>query len=138
LDGHIARKYNLTTKLGTVLDPFADKLMSFSILISYTFSGLIPYWILIILALKEICMILGGGLLYLHGNKKVIPANKFGKIATLFFYASMLSIVFNFSDEISKLLLLLTVILNIVAFYNYLRIFIVINKDDMDTVDKSI
>jgi cardiolipin synthase len=135
-DGYIARKYNLITKFGTVLDPFADKMMSFSVLISYTISGLIPSWIVITLALKELFMILGGGLLYLHKDKKVIPSNKFGKIATFSFYAAILSIVFNIPPEISIILLLITVILNIVAFYNYLKIFLKLNKGNDRTVDK--
>ena len=59
LDGYIARKYNMTSRLGIVLDPIADKLMTFTILISFTTKGIIPSWILIALGIKEIAMISG-------------------------------------------------------------------------------
>lgn len=123
LDGYIARKYDMSTKLGIVLDPIADKLMTFTILISFTTKGIISIWILLALGIKEIMMILGGATLYLFKGKQVMPSNKYGKIATLSFYAATLSVVFRFSELISTLLFFLTVALNIIAFINYLIIF---------------
>lgn len=134
LDGHIARRYNLTTKLGSVLDPFADKMMSFAVLISFTMAKLIPIWILIPLVLKELVMILGGGLLYLRREKVVIPSNIYGKIATFSFYAAIMSIVFKSPSYISTFLLIITVLLNLIAFFNYLMIFL--NKANTNIVDK--
>ena len=136
LDGYIARKYNLQTKLGTVLDPFADKLMTFAILISFTWSELISLWILIALGIKEILMILGGSILYLSKSNQVLPSNKFGKIATAFFYVATLSIVFQFPNNISQVLFLTTVVLNIFAFVNYLNIYVELFKNREVSVDK--
>ena len=128
LDGRIARKYNLQTKLGTVLDPFADKLMTFAILISFTYSSLIPPWILVAIGLKEVLMIAGGAVLYLSKGNQVLPSNRYGKVATLFFYAATLSIVFRLPDLVSMALFFLTVILNILAFFNYLQIYLEMRK----------
>lgn len=129
LDGRIARKYNLQTKLGTVLDPFADKLMTFAILISFTYSNLIPTWILVAIGLKEVLMIAGGAVLYLSKGNQVLPSNRYGKVATLFFYAATLSIVFRLPDLVSMALFFLTVILNILAFFNYLQIYLEMRKN---------
>ena len=137
LDGYIARKYDMSTKLGIVLDPIADKLMTFTILISFTTKGIIPSWILIALGVKEIMMILGGAILYLFKGKQVMPSNKYGKIATLSFYAATLSIVFKFPELISTVLFSLTVALNIIAFINYLIIFMKMKHNTVnDIVDK--
>lgn len=136
LDGQIARRYNLITKLGSVLDPFADKMMSFAVLISFTIAKLIPLWILTPLLIKEIVMILGGGLLYLRREKSVIPSNKFGKVATAALYASVSSIIFKTPEFLSITLLVITVILNLIAFYNYIKIFLSLNMDNTNTVDK--
>ena len=73
LDGYIARKYNMVTKLGTMLDPIADKLTTFTVLISYTSINLLPLWILIVLGLKELSLLIGGGILY-YNEKTAIPA----------------------------------------------------------------
>lgn len=135
LDGQIARKYNLVSKLGSVLDPFADKLMTFAVLISFTTARLIPVWIIIAIGIKEFLMILGGATLYLFKGNKVLPANKYGKIATLSFYAATLSIVFNVSEIISTTLFLVTVVLNIAAFINYLFIYLSIRNNE-EIVDK--
>lgn len=124
LDGKIARKYNLITNLGIVLDPIADKMMMFAVLISYTMEKIIPSWILIAIGIKEIVMILGGGVLYRYKGKQVIPSNRYGKIATVSFYAATLSIVFNISTKLSEILFIVTVILNILAFINYLKIYL--------------
>lgn len=124
LDGYIARKYELTTKLGSVLDPFADKMMTFAVLISFTLGKLIPSWILIAMGIKEILLILGGVILYLFKGNQVLPANRYGKIATISFYAATLSIIFHLPDMVSKSLFIITVILNLLAFINYLIIYL--------------
>lgn len=124
LDGYIARKYDLGTKLGVILDPFADKLMTFTILITFATSGIIPMWILIALGIKEIVMILGGGILYLFKGRQVLPSDKFGKIATVSFYTATLSVVFGLSRFISIMLFVVTVAFNLIAFVNYLLIYI--------------
>lgn len=124
LDGYIARKYDLGTDLGAVLDPFADKLMSFTILITFATSGIIPMWILIALGIKEIVMVIGGGILYLFKGRQVLPSDKFGKIATISFYAATLSVVFGLPSIISTILFIVTVIFNLIAFINYLLIYL--------------
>lgn len=136
LDGQIARKYNLQTKLGTVLDPFADKLMTFAILISFTLSNLIPGWILIALGIKEIILICGGALLYFSSFNEVVPSNKYGKSATALFYAATLSIVFKLPVILSQVLFLVTVVFNILALVNYMNIYIRLVKNREVTVDK--
>lgn len=133
LDGYIARKYDLTTKIGAALDPLADKLMTFAVLISFTTAQLIPTWVLLIIGAKEIMMIIGGFVLYLLKGNKVLPSNKYGKIATVSFYAAILSIVFKFPNpNVTKLLTLTTVILNILAFINYLMIYL--SKDSKNYI----
>ena len=124
LDGYIARKYNMITKVGTVLDPIADKLTTFAILISFVSRNLIPLWILIFLGVKEILMILGGIVLYSEG-RKIMPADKHGKMATLSFYIAILSIAFKLPFAIRNIFLVATVILHLIAFMNY---FIIFNK----------
>lgn len=129
LDGYIARKYDLTTKLGTVLDPFADKMMTFAVLISFTWTKLIPPWILVAIGIKETIMILGGIVLYFFKDNQVLPSNQFGKIATLLFYAATLSVIFHLPDLVIKVLFIITVVMNLLAFVNYLMIYLAMRKN---------
>ena len=50
LDGYIARKYHLITSFGKLMDPLADKLMTLSALVCLTVKGLVPEWLLAIVA----------------------------------------------------------------------------------------
>jgi len=53
LDGFMARKMRLTTKLGLYLDPIADKLLVTSVLITLTYYRLVPLWVTLILVGRE-------------------------------------------------------------------------------------
>ena len=44
-DGKIARKYNLITDIGKLLDPLADKLTQSSLLLALSILGILPWWI---------------------------------------------------------------------------------------------
>ncbi len=53
MDGYIARKYNLVTDLGKVLDPFADVLSRITYFICFTAVGIMPVIILAVLLYRE-------------------------------------------------------------------------------------
>lgn len=131
LDGYIARKFNQVSDLGIILDPIADKLMSFTILITFTTSQIIPSWIIILMTIKEGLMLAGGASLYLFKGKQIVASNKYGKIATISFYLASLSVIFNLSSQISISLFSITVIVNILALMNYLFIYLKLNKEQL-------
>lgn len=79
VDGFIARHYHLQTRLGTWLDPLADKLMAMSVLLMFTKKKIFPMFVLITILLKELLMLIGGGMAIKNGH--TVPSNVFGKIA---------------------------------------------------------
>lgn len=87
LDGYIARKRHLVTQAGMLLDPLADKLMSVFAIIAFTTTGVLPWFVLIIILVKELLMISGG--IFLYFRDIVAPANMFGKIAAFIFNTSV-------------------------------------------------
>lgn len=94
LDGKIARKYNMVSNLGKILDPIADKLSQIAIvviLIVKFWDGYLKY-ILFLFIIKELIMVLGGALLLAKGMRPV-AAEMWGKVATTVFYVFMILII---------------------------------------------
>lgn len=124
LDGYIARKFNMITRLGTVLDPLADKLMTMTVLFCLSYDNIIPMWVFVILLLKELTMIAGGAALW--KSHMVIPSKFYGKAATVLFYASIGLMAVD--RQIGIYIIYAAIIMAFVAFGYYLKKYISISK----------
>ncbi len=83
LDGIIARRYNLITKLGKILDPLADKMMTITVFVCISIAELIPWWIIALIFAKDALLVAGGMKLYSEMSG-VFKSNILGKLATVF------------------------------------------------------
>ncbi len=93
LDGKIARKYNLVTDLGKVMDPFADTLSHLTFFVCFMDSGLMPAWSFVIIMWREFSQLFMRMLMM--GVGKAVPANIWGKSKTvLYALTSVLSIIY--------------------------------------------
>lgn len=117
LDGYLARKNNQVTTFGTIMDPLADKLMLLTALVSYAVSGIIPYTILILVAVKESFMVIGGMVVYRWGI--VNPANRIGKFVTFSFYVGILALLFK--TTVGIVLLFISAGLSFIAGLSYIK-----------------
>lgn len=95
-DGKIARKYNMVSNLGKILDPIADKLSQMAIVIIliikfWNNDGIVKY-IFFLFIIKELIMIIGGGILLSKGMRPT-AAEVWGKVATVVFYVFMITII---------------------------------------------
>lgn len=93
-DGKIARKFNMVSNLGKILDPIADKLSQIAIVIILLYKfwdGPLKY-VLFLFILKEGLMIIGGAILLSKGLRPV-AAEIWGKLATVVFYTFMITII---------------------------------------------
>ena len=139
LDGTIARKYNLISTFGKLMDPLADKLTQISVLATLTFKDIIPFWILVIVILKELIMIIGASFLY--GKDVVVYSKWFGKLATVLFYlAIVLSLIdkqFGFSgiwrniDMVLYCVALVSTVFSLIMYVKYLYKDGFIDKSDL-------
>jgi cardiolipin synthase (CMP-forming) len=83
LDGKIARALNQGSRLGQVLDPAADRLYIAATLVALAVRGIIPWWLLGVLALRE--LVVGGalGVLKRRVGFGTLQVSLVGKAATL-------------------------------------------------------
>ncbi len=89
LDGYLARKYDLITKLGKLMDPLADKLLVLSAFIGFVEIGLIPSWIVIVITSRELIVSIFRAVAASEGI--VIAASWWGKLKT---NAQMFALIF--------------------------------------------
>jgi CDP-diacylglycerol--glycerol-3-phosphate 3-phosphatidyltransferase len=88
LDGHIARKKNLVTDFGKLMDPLADKLLVVSALVCLVELGTIAGWMVIVILAREFAIT---GLRSVAASSgKVIAAGLSGKLKTV---AQMVAII---------------------------------------------
>jgi CDP-diacylglycerol---glycerol-3-phosphate 3-phosphatidyltransferase len=81
LDGYLARKWNMTTDLGKLLDPLADKILISAAFIAMVAKDLAPFWIVVLIIAREFLIT---GLRTLAASKGVIlAAEKLGKHKTI-------------------------------------------------------
>ncbi|MGD2138371.1 MAG: CDP-alcohol phosphatidyltransferase family protein, partial [Gammaproteobacteria bacterium] len=63
LDGFLAKHYDWTSRLGGLLDPLADKLLLLGCFITLGWLGLIPWWLIVLVVVRDI-VILTGAVVY--------------------------------------------------------------------------
>lgn len=63
VDGFLARRYNWRTELGAILDPLADKLLLMGAYLVLAWSGLIPFWLMLLVIFRDV-VIMSGALAY--------------------------------------------------------------------------
>jgi CDP-diacylglycerol--glycerol-3-phosphate 3-phosphatidyltransferase len=80
IDGAIARRYNLVTDLGKLLDPIADKVLTGAALIGLSILAELPWWVTGLILLREIGITV---FRFAMLSDRVIPASRGGKLKTI-------------------------------------------------------
>ncbi|HDN86403.1 MAG: CDP-diacylglycerol--glycerol-3-phosphate 3-phosphatidyltransferase [Candidatus Omnitrophota bacterium] len=88
LDGFIARRKNLVSDLGKLLDPVADKILVIGVFLAFLELGVVNTWMVVVIMLREFVVT---GIRFLGLNRGVVlEAKKFGKNKT---FSQILGIV---------------------------------------------
>ena len=80
IDGMIARRHNLVTDLGKILDPIADKILTGGALVCLSILGELPWWVTIVILVREIGITV---FRFVMLRDRVIPASRGGKLKTV-------------------------------------------------------
>lgn len=136
LDGYIARKYNLVTDFGKVMDAIADKVLVNSVLIILSASGFIHPIIPVIVVIRD--SVVNSIKMVAGNNGRVVAAIKSGKLKTICLMCGItLTLFYNLPFElwnvkVSDVLLIIAAILSLVSGVQYYYM----NKDLLFKNDK--
>jgi cardiolipin synthase len=110
VDGFLAKRFNMSSELGALLDPVADKALLVSIYMALGIWGAIPRWIVILVVSRDI-MIVGAVIVsWLFGKPipmKPLMVSKLNTVAQVAFAALVLaSLGFGFDSRPYDLILM--------------------------------
>ncbi|MFA5085885.1 MAG: CDP-diacylglycerol--glycerol-3-phosphate 3-phosphatidyltransferase [Candidatus Omnitrophota bacterium] len=92
LDGYIAKKYNIVTDFGRLMDPIADKILVLSAFLAFVEMELVPAWMVVVIIFRDVAVT---GLRMLALAKgKVISADEGGKHKMVSQVFAILAILF--------------------------------------------
>ena len=124
IDGFIARRYNMVTDLGKILDPIADKVLTGGALIALSILGELPWWVTAIILVREVGITIFRMAVI---SNQVIPASRGGKIKTVTQFVAITAALMPLSalwgapmDIVNTVLMTLVVIITLVTGLDYL------------------
>jgi CDP-diacylglycerol--glycerol-3-phosphate 3-phosphatidyltransferase len=80
IDGYIARRYEIVTDLGKILDPIADKALTGCAFVGLSILGELPWWVTIVVLVREIGITVYR---FIVVSDHVLAAAWMGKLKTL-------------------------------------------------------
>lgn len=81
LDGKIARKQNIVTNFGKIMDPLADKILTYSAFCLFVADDLMPAWMLVVILAREFVV---SGMRTVAASEGIVIAAAFsGKVKTV-------------------------------------------------------
>ena len=120
-DGYFARKLNLKTKFGAIIDPLSDKIFLLIPLLWLCKMELIPFWSLAIILFRELIISA-----LRTSIKNGLPASQLGKYKTFSFFIALIIFFQPFSKNLLSSLGIifywLGFVLTLITFIDYLRV----------------
>ena len=123
-DGKIARRFNMITNLGKLLDPLADKATQFSLIICLSLRHKILWLLIALFVLKEGFQLIAGGL-SLRKGRMLKGAQLTGKICTTILFISLIVMVMipSLSENTVFWIVVADAMFMIIAFIDYINVY---------------
>ena len=93
VDGFIARRFNMISEVGKILDPIADKLTQASVVFCLCTKHTVLIPLVIIIVIKELFMLIGTLVILQDVDAETPYARWWGKLATVVLYGLMVLVI---------------------------------------------
>lgn len=92
VDGFVARRFNMVSDLGKIIDPFADKLTQWTLLICLAVRYKVIMFIVVLFLLKEL-ILASMGYIVIKKKDSVNSAKWYGKLNTVIIYSTIVILI---------------------------------------------
>lgn len=125
IDGQIARRCNMISTVGKVLDPFADKITQFTLVICLSIKYPILWTLIVLIFVKEIFQLTAGIIRFKKGSM-LKGAQITGKICTTVLFVSLIILVMmpDISYTIVEWITAIDAVFLLIAFADYIIVYI--------------
>ena len=103
VDGFLAKRFNMTTLIGTYLDPIADKTLLVSIYLALGFRDLVPHWLVILVVSRDLLIVGGALMLFVLNHGVRIAPTYISKINTALQIAFAALVIARFAFDLPEL-----------------------------------
>ena len=124
VDGFIARKFNMVSDFGKIIDPIADKLTQGTVILCLTMQYDLMIGLVIFFVIKEFLIAFLGWLI-IKRHDVVNSAKWFGKVNTVVLYFSMMFLLLfpSMNTAIANIIILICFVSMSIALLLYIRFF---------------
>ena len=98
LDGFLAKHFHWESRLGSILDPLADKLLLVSSFLVLAWIELIPLWLVVVVIIRDLLIVIGGVVFHYMFVQFDMAPSRISKANTFFQIIFVLAVVFHHGE----------------------------------------
>ncbi len=127
LDGWIARRTGQKTRLGSLIDPLADKILltsaylAFALLPGIPSSAHLPVWLTVVVISRDLLLVTGAAIIFMMQNRFDAHTNFLGKVTTVFQMSLVIGILAGAPAELLQALIFCAAAATVVSGAVYLK-----------------
>lgn len=115
LDGFLAKRYDWRSRLGSILDPLADKLLLVSSFVTLGWLGLIPAWLVLLVILRDLVIVAGATFYHMRIEQFDAEPSVASKLNTATQILLVLAVLFSFGIQTVPVILMDVLLYSVLA-----------------------